>query len=140
MILTADTARSIERFAREAYPYECCGALLGGGASVALALLLANTSDEPKVVALHQDAAGRIRPTTVAALQRRIWDRLRVECLLEPVERFLQVTIEGEVALSIECLLQAVAKDEAELPGPESLGVLQKLGVGTQLDEKVGLG
>ena len=38
----------IEQFAREAYPYECCGALLGGGASVALALPLANTSDEPK--------------------------------------------------------------------------------------------
>ena len=79
----------------------------GADSCVAQALDLAdgNTSDEAKIVAVHQDAAGRIRPTTVAGLQRRIWDRVRVECFLERVERFLQVTIEGEVALSIECLL-----------------------------------
>jgi len=48
MILTTEIARSIARGAREAYPYECCGALLGAGPTVALALPLPNTSDEPK--------------------------------------------------------------------------------------------
>ena len=73
----------------------------------------------------------------MAGLQRRIGHRVRVECFLKSIERFLQVTIEGEIALGIELLLQAVAEDEAELPGPDPLDVLQKVGVGTQLDEKV---
>src|SRR5205823_7545590 len=56
------------------------------------------------------------------------------------IVRFRHVAMEGEVALRIERLLQAVAENEAELPRPNPLDVLQKLGVGTQLDEEVGLG
>jgi len=48
MILTADVARAIEHHARETYPYECCGALVGSDRTVTLALPLANVSDEPK--------------------------------------------------------------------------------------------
>lgn len=48
MILPSDVAVAMTRFAREAYPYECCGALLGSGMTVEMALPIANTSEEPK--------------------------------------------------------------------------------------------
>ena len=48
MILTSGVARAIEQHARETYPHECCGALVGTDSSVTLALPLANVSEEPK--------------------------------------------------------------------------------------------
>lgn len=48
MILAGDAARGIASSAREAYPYECCGALLGSGDRIELALPLPNQSEEPK--------------------------------------------------------------------------------------------
>jgi len=48
MILASDAARGIASSARESYPYECCGALLGSGDSIELALPLPNQSEEPK--------------------------------------------------------------------------------------------
>ncbi|HYS53815.1 MAG TPA: M67 family metallopeptidase [Thermoanaerobaculia bacterium] len=56
MILPKEIAESIARFARESYPYECCGALLGTNASVTQVLAIANSSDEPK------ERRFRIRP------------------------------------------------------------------------------
>lgn len=65
MILAGEIARSIERFARKAYPYECCGALVGTDGAVALVLPLANTSDEPK------ERRFRIRPDDYLRVERR---------------------------------------------------------------------
>jgi proteasome lid subunit RPN8/RPN11 len=48
MILPNAIVESIERHARDAYPYECCGALLGRGASILQVLPIANSSDEPR--------------------------------------------------------------------------------------------
>jgi proteasome lid subunit RPN8/RPN11 len=48
VILPKAIAGSLARFARDAYPHECCGALLGTGSTVVEALPIPNTSDEPK--------------------------------------------------------------------------------------------
>lgn len=65
MILTNEVVRSIARFARESYPYECCGALLGFNRSVVRALPLPNRSDEPK------ERRFRIHPQDYHRAERR---------------------------------------------------------------------
>ena len=66
MILPKEIAESIARFAREAYPYECCGALLGADASVSQALPIANSSDEPKERRYRIDAHDFMRALKTA--------------------------------------------------------------------------
>ena len=65
MILPKEIAESIARFAREAYPYECCGALLGVDGSVTRALSIANSSEEPR------ERRFRIRPQDYQHAERR---------------------------------------------------------------------
>jgi proteasome lid subunit RPN8/RPN11 len=65
VILPKEIAASMARFAREAYPYECCGALLGTGPTVIHALPIANSSDEPK------ERRFRIRPQDYQRVERR---------------------------------------------------------------------
>ncbi len=65
MILPNAIVESIARFAREAYPYECCGALLGADALIMEALPIANSSDEPK------ERRFRIRPEDFQRAERR---------------------------------------------------------------------
>ncbi|HUP48969.1 MAG TPA: M67 family metallopeptidase [Thermoanaerobaculia bacterium] len=65
MILKIEVARAIEGSARETYPDECCGALLGTGDTATLALPLPNASDEPK------QRRFRIRPDDYRRVERR---------------------------------------------------------------------
>ncbi len=65
MILTREIAASIARFARDAYPHECCGALLGTGTTLMHALPLTNSSDEPK------ERRFRIRPQDYQRVEKR---------------------------------------------------------------------
>jgi proteasome lid subunit RPN8/RPN11 len=65
MNLSKDIADSIARFARDTYPYECCGALLGTGATVIHAMPLTNSSDEPK------ERRFRIRPQDYQRVEMR---------------------------------------------------------------------
>jgi proteasome lid subunit RPN8/RPN11 len=44
--LGAGVLRQIEEHAREAYPHECCGALIAVGGGITLAYPLPNTTDE----------------------------------------------------------------------------------------------
>ncbi|MBI4475870.1 MAG: M67 family metallopeptidase [Acidobacteria bacterium] len=44
--LTPDVSRVIREHGEEAYPFECCGALIGRGASIVEALPLPNTTPE----------------------------------------------------------------------------------------------
>lgn len=46
MTLTNQVACSIQRFAREAYPHECCGALIGATETATEVLALPNTTEE----------------------------------------------------------------------------------------------
>ena len=46
LVLCAEASAGIRRHGREAYPHECCGALIGRGEAVAEALALPNTTDE----------------------------------------------------------------------------------------------
>jgi proteasome lid subunit RPN8/RPN11 len=69
MILPNEIVESIARFAREAYPHECCGALLGADALIADVLPIANSSDEPK------ERRFRIRPEDFQSAERRAEQR-----------------------------------------------------------------
>jgi|TARA_B100000315_G_scaffold241760_1_gene262923 proteasome lid subunit RPN8/RPN11 len=46
LVLCAEADTGIRRHGREAYPHECCGALIGRGDAVVEALALPNTTDE----------------------------------------------------------------------------------------------
>jgi proteasome lid subunit RPN8/RPN11 len=69
MILRNEIVESIARFAREAYPYECCGALLGADDLITEVLPIANSSDEPK------ERRFRIRPEDFQRAERRAEQR-----------------------------------------------------------------
>ena len=57
--------RAIRRHGRETYPYECCGALIGGRGRVVEALALPNAADE------QARRRFRIRPADYLAAERR---------------------------------------------------------------------
>ena len=65
LTLMAGADRAIRRHGRETYPYECCGALIGGGGRVVEALALPNAANE------QARRRFRIRPTDYLAAERR---------------------------------------------------------------------
>lgn len=46
MTVTGPVVKTIQQFAREAYPHECCGALIGEDGAVTEAMAIPNTTDE----------------------------------------------------------------------------------------------
>jgi len=45
-VLGAGVGAAIRRHGEETYPHECCGALIGSGATIAAAVALPNTTEE----------------------------------------------------------------------------------------------
>ncbi len=65
LTLTAGADRGIRRHARETYPYECCGALIGAAGQAVEALALPNAAEE------QARRRFRIRPVDYLAAERR---------------------------------------------------------------------
>ena len=65
LTLSAGADRGIRRHGREAYPYECCGALIGSAQRVVEALALPNAAEA------NARRRFRIRPADYLAAERR---------------------------------------------------------------------
>jgi len=69
LMLTGEVVEAIRRHARETYPHECCGALIGRDNAALEALALPNTTEEgPRRRFL-------VRPADYRAAERRARDR-----------------------------------------------------------------